>query len=77
MSQQQVAWAEKQAEAEQWTQAAAAHVSWAHWIFFFLIAGFILFFFFCMCIKVIHVVHAIIYYICPFLSFFSPSFTEA
>ena len=49
-SQQQVAWAEKQAEAEQWTQAAAAHVSWAHCIFFFLIAGFILFFFFCMCI---------------------------
>ena len=41
-SQQQVAWSEKQAEAEQWTQAAAAHVPWAYWIFF-LIGGFILF----------------------------------
>ena len=28
-------WSEKQAEAEQWTQEAAAHVPWAYWIFFF------------------------------------------
>ena len=33
--QQQVAWSEKQAEAEQWTQEAAAHVPWAYGIFFF------------------------------------------
>ena len=34
-SHQQVAWSEKQAEAEQWTQAAAVHVPWAYWFFFF------------------------------------------